>query len=87
MGAAPSPLHPQEYSENVGVESRSEGAELEEVLELPLEEAEVTEQPLEEVLGEVLGWTECIVVLGIAGRGSEWEKLQSIFWNWEAARV
>ena len=46
-----------------------EGVELEEVLELPLEEAEVLEQPLEEVSGEVLGWKECVVVL---------EKLQSI---------
>ena len=48
-----------------------EGVELEEIFELPLEEAEVLEQPLEEVLGEVLGWKECMVVLGIAGRGLE----------------
>ena len=40
-----------------------EGAELVEV--------EVLEQPLEEVLGEVLGWKEHMVVLGIAGRGLE----------------
>ena len=45
--------------------------ELEEISKLPLEEAEVSEQPLEEVSGEVLRWKECVVVLGIAGRGSE----------------
>ena len=44
---------------------------MEEVSKLPSEEAEVSEQPLEEVSGEVLGWKECVVVLGIAGRGSE----------------
>ena len=48
-----------------------EGVELEEVSELPSEEAEVLEQPLEEVSGEVLGWKECMVVLGSTGRGSE----------------
>ena len=37
-GAAPSPLQPQEYLENVGVELE-----------------EVSEQPFEEVSGEVLG--------------------------------
>ena len=45
--------------------------ELEEVSKLPLEEVEVLEQPLEGVLGEVLGWKEHAVVLGTAGRGSE----------------
>ena len=48
-----------------------EGAELEEIFELPSEDVEVLEQPLEEVSGEVLGWKECVVVLGIAGRGLE----------------
>ena len=48
-----------------------EGAESEEVSELPLEEVEVSEQPLEGVSGEVLGWKECVVALGTAGRGSE----------------
>ena len=48
-----------------------EGVELEEVSELPLEEVEVSEQPSEGVLGEVLGWKEHTVVLGTAGRGSE----------------
>ena len=67
--------------ENVGAEFRLEGVELEEVSELPLEEAEVSEQsleeaevseqPLEGVSDEVLGWKECAVVLGVAGRGSE----------------
>ena len=45
---------------------------MEEVSKLPLEEAEVSEQPSEGVLGEVLGWKECmVVVLGTAGRGLE----------------
>ena len=44
---------------------------MEEVLELPLEEAEVSELPLEEVSGEVLGWKEHMAVLEIAGRDSE----------------
>ena len=69
MGAASSPLQPQEYPKNVGAEFGSEGAELEEVSKLPLEE--VLEQPLEEVLGEVLGWKGLMVVLEIAGRGLE----------------
>ena len=44
---------------------------MEEVSELPSEEVEVLEQPLEEILGEVLGWEEHLVVLGTAGRGLE----------------
>ena len=40
--------------------------ELEEVSELPLEEEEVLEWLLEEILGEVLGWKEHMVVLGTA---------------------
>ena len=71
MGAAPSTLQPQEYPENVRAEFVSEGAELEEVSKLPLEEMEVLEQPMEELSGEVLGWREHVVVLGTAGRGSE----------------
>ena len=45
--------------------------ESKEVSELPLDEAEVSEQSLEGVLGEVLGWKEHAVVLGTAGRGLE----------------
>ena len=71
VGAAPSPLQPQEYPKNIRAEFRLEGVELEEVSELPSEEVEVLEQPLEEVLGEVLGWKEHVVVLEIAGRGLE----------------
>ena len=44
---------------------------MEEISKLPLEEVEVSEQPSEEVSGEVLGWKERVVVLGIARRGSE----------------
>ena len=50
--------------------SRSEGPESEEVSELPLEEAEVSEQPLEGVLGKGLEWKEHAVVLGTVGRDS-----------------
>ena len=71
MGAALSLLQLQEYLENIRREFRSEGVELEEVSKLPLEEVEVSEQPLEGVSGEVLGWKECVVVLGTAGRGLE----------------
>ena len=70
-GAAPSPLQTWEYLENVGVELGLEGVESEEVSELPLEEVEDSEQPFEEVSGEALGWKEHMVVMGIAGRGSE----------------
>ena len=71
MGATLSLLQLQEYLENVGAEFILEGVELEEVSKLPLEEAEVLEQPSEGVSGEVLGWKECAVVLGTAGRGLE----------------
>ena len=71
MGVALSPLQLRESLKNVRVEFGSEGAESEEVSELPLEEAEVSEQPSEGVLGEGLEWKECTVVLGTAGGGSE----------------
>ena len=71
MGATLSPLQLQEYSENVGAEFGSEGVDLGEVLELPLEEADISEQPLEGVLGKALGWKEHAVVLGTVRRGSE----------------
>ena len=71
MGAAPSPLQPQEFPKDIGVQVGLEGAELEEISELPLEEVEVSEWPSEEVSGEVLGWKECMVVLEITGRGLE----------------
>ena len=49
--------------------------EFEEVPELSLAGVEPSEQPLKEVSGEVLGWKGCVVVLEIAGRGSEMEEL------------
>ena len=42
-----------------------------EVSELPLEEAEVSEQHSEGVSGEGSEWKEHAVTLGTAGRGSE----------------
>ena len=60
-----------ESLKNIRAESRSEGVESKEVSELPLEEAEVSEQPSEGVLGEGLEWKEHVVALGTAGRGSE----------------
>ena len=71
MGATLSLLQLQEYLENVGAEFILEGVELEEISKLPFEEAEVLEQPSEGVSGEVLGWKECVVALGTAGRGLE----------------
>ena len=71
MGATPSPLQLQECSKDIGVEVGSEGAELEEVSELPLEEVEVSELPSEEVLDEVLGLKEHATVLEVAGRDLE----------------
>ena len=53
------------------MEFGSEGAESEEVSELPSQEVEVSEQPLEGVSDEGLEWKECVVVLGTAGRGLE----------------
>ena len=71
MGAALSPLQLWKYLKNIGAEFRSEGAESEEISELPLEEVEDSEQPLEGVSGEVLGQKEQVVVSGTAGRGLE----------------
>ena len=71
MGAALSLLQLGESLRNIRVEFRSEGAELEGVSKLPLEEAEVSEQPSEGVLDEGLEWKECAVVLGMTGRGLE----------------
>ena len=70
-GATPSPLQLQENSKESGAEVGLGGVELEEVSELPSEEAEVSELPLEEVSDEVLGWKECIAVLEITGRDLE----------------
>ena len=54
-GAALSPLWLGEFLKNVGPDFGSEGAESEEVSGLPSEEAEVSEQPSERVLGEGSG--------------------------------
>ena len=70
-GVTLTPLWLGESLKSVGAEFRSEGAESEEVSGLPLEEAEVSEQPLEGVSGEGSEWKEHVVVLGTAGRGSE----------------
>ena len=53
------------------MEFGSEGVDSEEISDLPLEEVEVSEQALEEILGEVLGWKEHMVVSGVAGKDSE----------------
>ena len=70
-GVTLTPLWLGESLKSVGAEFRSEGAESEEVSGLPLEEAEVSEQPLEGVSGEGSEWKEHVVVLGTAGRGLE----------------
>ena len=51
-GATLSPLRLGESPKNVGAGFKPEGAESEEVSELPLEEVEVSEQPSEGVLDE-----------------------------------
>ena len=69
MGITLSSLRLGESLKNVRVESGSEGAESEEVSELPSEEVEVSEQPLEGALGEGSEWKERAVALGTAGKG------------------
>ena len=71
MGATLSPLWLGEFPKNVGLDFGLEGVESKEVSGLPLEEAEVSEQPSEGMLGEGSEWKECAVALGTAGRGSE----------------
>ena len=70
-GVTLSPLRLGESLKNVGAEFGSEGAESEEVSKSLSEEAEVSEQPSEGVLGKGSEWKECVVVLGTAGRGLE----------------
>ena len=71
MGAALSLLWFGESPRNVRAEFGSEGMESKEVSELPLEEAEVSEQSSEGVLDEGLEWREHAGVLGTAERDSE----------------
>ena len=71
VGATLSPLWLGELPKNIGLDFGSEGAESKEVSGLPLEEAEVSEQPLEGMSGKGLEWKEHAVMLGTAGRGSE----------------
>ena len=70
-GVTLTPLWLRESLKSIGVEFGSEGVESEEVSGLPLEEAEVSEQPSEGVLGEGSEWKERVVALGTAGRGLE----------------
>ena len=71
MGVTLSPLQLRGFLKNVRPDFGSEGVESEEVSRLPSEEVELSEQPLEGVLGEGLEWKERVVVLGTAGRGLE----------------
>ena len=71
MGVTLSPLQLGESLRNVGAEFGPEGVESEEVSGFPSEEVEVSEQPLERVLGKGSEWKERAVALGTAGRGSE----------------
>ena len=71
VGVTLSPLQLGGFPKNVGPDCGSEGAESEEVSGLPLEEVELSEQPLEGVLGKGLEWEGSMVALGAAGRGSE----------------
>ena len=64
-------LRLRESLKSIGAEFRSEDVESKEVSRLHLEEAEVSEQPSEGVLGKGSEWKEHVVMLGTAGRGSE----------------
>ena len=68
MGVTLSPLQLRESPKNVRMEFGSEGVESEEVSRFPLEEAEVSEQPLERMSGKGSEWKERVVALGTAGR-------------------
>ena len=81
-GATPSLLQLQEYLENIGAGFRLEGVELEEVSNLPSEEAEVSEQPLEGVSGEVLGWKESHSSVGDCWKGLRIGSTPKCLWNW-----
>ena len=70
-GVALSPLQLRGFLKNVRLDFGLEGAESEEVSGLPLEEAELSEKPLEGMSGEGLEWKECVVALGAPGRGLE----------------
>ena len=70
-GVALTLLQLGESPKSIRAEFGLEGVEPKEVSGLPLEEAEVLEQPLEGVLGEGSKWKERAVALGTAGRGSE----------------
>ena len=70
-GVALSPLQLREFPKNIGPDFGLEGAESKEVSGLPSEEVELSEQPLEGVLGEGSEWKERAVALGTAGRGLE----------------
>ena len=71
MGLTLSPLRLGEFLKKIGPDFRSEGVESKEVSGLPSEEVELSELPLDGVLGKGLEWKERAVVLGTAGRGSE----------------
>ena len=71
MGVILSPLWLGRFLKNIRLDFGSEGVESEEVSRLPLEEVELSEQPLEGVSGEGSEWKECAVALGTAGRGLE----------------
>ena len=71
MGVALTPSQLRESPKNVRAEFGLEGAESKEVFGLPLEVAEVSDQPSEVVSGERVEWRERAVALGPAGRGSE----------------
>ena len=70
-GVTLSPLWLGGFPKNVRLDFGSEGAESKEVSGSPLEEVELSEQPLEGMSGEGLEWKEHAVALGAARRGSE----------------
>ena len=87
-GATSSPLQPQEYPENIGMEFGSEGVELEVVSELPLEEGG---RGFRVAFGGGIGWGARVE--GVHGSvGDCWKglgigKTLKCFWNWKVVGV
>ena len=70
-GATLSPLWLREFPKNIGADFGLESADSEEVSRLPLEEAEVSERPLEGMSVKGSEWEEHAGALGTAGWGLE----------------
>ena len=86
MGVTLTLLWLGESPKSVGAEFGSEGVETEGVSGLPLEEVEVSEQPLEGVLGEGSEWKVCSSI-GDCWKGLRIGSTLMCVWNLEVVRV